>query len=91
MSFLNELKVKKHCLKFTKTNIKYADGSQEQIILSKGDQTFSGARKFQPNVYGFENLLYIGSQDAVCQENLDEYGLTDILSVGIETSNYAIN
>lgn len=106
MSFLSELIAKKQSLKSTITNIKYADGSTQMgIILSKGDQTFNGERKFQPNVYGFvvdtkpdcipacilDNLLYLGSQDAVCQENLDEYGLTDILSVGIKTPSSAIN
>lgn len=105
MSFLSELKAKKQSLKSTITNIKYSDGSQEQIILSKGDQPINAERKFKPNVYGFvvdhkpdcipvcilDNLLYLGSQDAVCQENLDEYGLTDILSVGIETPDSAIN
>lgn len=105
MSFLNELKAKKQSLKSTITNIKYLDGSQEQILLSTGDQTFNSERKIQPNVYGFvvdtkpdsipacilDNLLYLGSQDAVCQENLDKYGLTDILSVGIQTPSSAIN
>lgn len=30
-------------------------------------------------------FLYLGSQDAVIQDNFQQYGLTDILSVGIET------
>lgn len=37
MSFLDQLKLKKSKLKSTVTNITYADGTQEQIVLSKDD------------------------------------------------------
>lgn len=37
MSFLDQLKLKKSNLKSTVTNITYADGTQEQIVLSKDE------------------------------------------------------
>lgn len=97
MSFLEQLKAKKDCLKSTVTNITHADGSQEQILLSKAGDTETVQLKTK--MYGFivdtkpdfvaacilENFLYLGSQDAVTQENVEKYQLTDILSVGIET------
>lgn len=67
MSFLDQLKLKKSNLKSTVTNITYADGTQEQILLSKdsscndGSDSDSGQinKSFQtsaqrmPKTYGF--------------------------------------
>lgn len=101
MSFLDQLKVKKTSLKPTVTNITHADGSQEQILLSKsGDEVKEATRvQLKSKTYGFivdlkpdfvpacilDDFLYLGSQDAVTQENVQKYQLTDILSIGIET------
>lgn len=101
MSLLDQLRAKKNCLKSTVTNVTHADGSQKQILFSKrGDQlTETTLTQSKQKTYGFvvdtkpdsipacilSDLLYLGSQDAVVQENVDKYQLTDILSVGIET------
>ncbi|XP_055314027.1 dual specificity protein phosphatase 19 [Sitodiplosis mosellana] len=96
MSFLEQLKARKLLLKSSVTNITHADGSQERILLSKPGET----QKMTTKTYGFivdtkpdfvpacilEDFLYLGPQDAVMRENVDKYQLTDILSVGIETS-----
>lgn len=97
MSFLSELQAKKLRLKSTITNITYSDGTQEQITLSDAD--CQRKTKLKPKTYGFvvdtkpdlipacilDNFLYLGSQDAVLLDNIREYNITDILSIGIET------
>ncbi|XP_031629889.1 probable dual specificity protein phosphatase DDB_G0283417 isoform X2 [Contarinia nasturtii] len=101
MSFLDQLKAKKKCLKSTVTNITHADGSQKQILLTKtGDEVLETSRvQLKSKTYGFivdtkpdfvpacisDDFLYLGSQDAVTQENVQKYKFTDILSIGIET------
>lgn len=98
MSFLDQLQAKKNELKVTVTNITHADGSQKQILLSKGGVDVNNVQ-LKPKSYGFivdtkpdlvpacilKDFLYLGSQDAVTQENVEKYRLTDILSIGIET------
>lgn len=99
MSLLDQLKLKKSNLKSTITNITHADGSQEQIILSKnGDEVKQTSNvQLKPKTYGFvvdtkpdqvpaciiDDFLYLGSQDSVMLENVNKFGLTDVLSVGI--------
>lgn len=99
MSLLDQLKAKKNCLKSTVTNITYADGSQERILLSKTGDSETLSERLMTKTYGFivdtkpdfvpaciiDDFLYLGSQDAVSRENVEKYQLTDILSVGIKT------
>lgn len=99
MSLLELLKAKKADLKITATNITHIDGSQQRVLLSKGGVETEESEKLKPKAYGFivdtkpdivpgcilENFLYLGSQDAVTQENVEKYNLTDILSIGIKT------
>lgn len=101
MSFLDQLRAKKTNLKSTVTNITHADGTQEQILLVKTDDGVKEIQKSQSNkkTFGFvvdtkpdtepacilANFLYLGSQDAVSMENVQNFQLTDILSVGIQT------
>lgn len=101
MSFLDQLKSKKSSLKSTVTNITHADGTQEQVVLSKSGDEVGKVSKVQlkPKTYGFvidtkpdlvpacilDDFLYLGSQDSVVFENVEKYHLTDILSIGIET------
>lgn len=100
MSLLEQLKSKKSCLKSTVTNITYADGTQQQIVLSKDGLMKKSNQNIlrKPTAYGFvvdtkpdhipaiilDNFLYLGSQDSVTLENVQKYHLTDILSVGIQ-------
>lgn len=101
MSFLDQLKLRKSNLKTTVTNITYADGTQEQIVLSNGsDQINESKQNIQrtSKSYGFvidtkpdqipaiilDEFLYLGSQDSVTLANVQNYRLTDILSVGIQ-------
>lgn len=103
MSLLDQLKLKKSKLKSTITNITHADGTQEQIILSKnGDEVKQTSNiQLNPKKYGFvvdtkpdqvpaciiDDFLYLGSQDSVQLENVNKFGLTDVLSVGIPAPN----
>lgn len=105
MNFLEQLKAKKSGLKSTVTNITHADGSQEQIILSKMDDTNPQRIQLNTKTYGFivdtkpdimpacilQDFLYLGSQDAVMRENVEKFQLTDILSIGIETPDSDID
>lgn len=56
MSLLDQLKSKKSNLKPTVTNITYADGSQEQIIVSKADTNETNSiatTQLKPKTFGF--------------------------------------
>lgn len=105
MSLLDQLKAKKSVLKSTVTNITYADGSQERILLSKTGDNETQKERLMSKTYGFivdtkpdfvpaciiKDFLYLGSQDAVLRENVAKYQLTDILSIGIETPHSDIH
>lgn len=57
MSFLDQLKLKKSNLKSTVTNITYADGTQEEIVLSKDDDdNSSGSGSDQINKLKQNNI-----------------------------------
>lgn len=100
MSFLDQLRSKKNCLKSTITNVTHADGTQEQILLMKTKDGLKEIQKFQrkQKTFGFvvdtkpdtsaacilHEFLYLGSQDSVTLENVEQFQLTDILSVGIQ-------
>lgn len=93
MSFLSEIQSKVKKLRATETTITYADGTREKVSSDK--KTI----KLESASYGFvedtkpdqipacilDEFLYLGAQDAVCLLNIREYGLTNILSVGIES------
>lgn len=99
MSFLSELMAKKAKLKPTITLETYADGSQKRIDCAKGvcvetiDQTMSTSSfgfvvDTKPDLVAacvLPDFLYLGSQDAVNERNIELYGITDIMSVGIES------
>lgn len=103
MNLLDQLKSKKSSLKSTITNITFADGTKEQIMLSKcGEEVkLTPSVQLKQKSYGFvvdekpddipacivDNFLYLGSQDSVMLENVIKYHLTDILSVGIQILN----
>lgn len=58
MSFLDQLKLKKSNLKSTVTNITYADGTQEQIVLSKDDydECSSSDQMNKPNIRNMQRI-----------------------------------
>lgn len=100
MSLLSALQLKKKNLKPTITNVTYPDGSQEQILATnESNSCDKKVIKLDGKKCGFvvdtkpdqkpacilRNLLYLGSQDSVILSNIHEYGITDILSIGIET------
>ncbi|XP_037815179.1 dual specificity protein phosphatase 19 [Lucilia sericata] len=94
MSFLEELKQKKTKLKACNTVITTTTG--ERFI--ENSTTHVTEKLNTTPIYGFvvdtkpdfkpaqilNNFLYLGSQDAVNMENIKEYKLTHILSIGIE-------
>lgn len=96
MSFLTELMSKRNKLKPTTTTITYPDGTRKKYNSLQGiEETDCSASR----CYGFvidtkpdpipacilPDFLYLGSQDAVTDTNIDTFGFTDIISVGIET------
>lgn len=104
MSFLLELQSKKAKLKPTTTTETYSDGSQRRIKCSL-DGSIVDLGPSTSRQYGFvvdtmpdaipacilSNFLYLGSQDAVTDTNIDEYKFTDILSIGIDTPPFEQN
>lgn len=98
MSFLTELMAKKSALKPTTTIETYPDGSQKRIKCTQNCgveeiETCSTSRSCgyvidtKPDATPaciLNNFLYLGSQDAVSEVNIEQYKFTDILSVGIE-------
>lgn len=95
MSFLAELQSKRDNLKPTSTTITYADGSRVQVQAASDAVVVP----LEAKNYGFvidtkpdqkpacilNDFLYLGSQDSVILENIEQFGITDVLSVGIET------
>lgn len=91
MSLLEALKNKKSKLKNTETIVTYADGRK---FIESGD----GSQELKEKSHGFvvdtkpdtipacilDHNLFLGSQDAVEINNIQKYGITHILSVGIE-------
>lgn len=97
MSFLAELQSRKTKLKPTTTTETYADGSQRivkcstetgiQELGSTSIQTQGFVVDTKPDIIPaciLSDFLYLGSQDAVTESNIECYSLTDILSVGVE-------
>lgn len=90
MSFLQQLQAKKGSLRSTETMVRYADGSR--VVHGRDGQTVSAA------AYGYVvdtapdtiaacvlgDWLYVGSQDAVSTDLSRLYGITHLLSIGIE-------
>lgn len=105
MSFLTELMAKKGKLKTTTTVETYPDGSQKRIKCTQNIGVEEIEICTNTNKYGFvvdtkpdtipacilPNFLYLGSQDAVSELNVEQYQLTDILSVGIEAPSIQQN
>lgn len=104
MSFLSALQSRKTKLKPTTTTVTYPDGSQRTIKCTSdaGVQELGSTVMRQ---YGFvvdtkpdtvpacilDEFLYLGSQDAVIDANIEQYTLTDILSIGIEAPPFDQN
>lgn len=92
MSLLKQLQTKRTQLKETKIVVTKADGT---VYLESKD----GFIKLDRLTHGFvvdtnpdtipacivDQALYLGSQDSVTTENIDQYNFTHILSLGIET------
>lgn len=92
MSFLNELQAKKSQLRETKIVVTKTDGT---VYLESKE----GLVKLDRETHGFvvdtnpdstlacvlENALYLGSQDSVNIDNIDQFNITHILSLGIDT------
>ncbi|XP_073836366.1 MAP kinase-specific phosphatase [Musca autumnalis] len=98
MSFLEALQAKRQKLKSCETIVTIATGErfkentttqQTQKLEPVGDNSISYGfvvdtkPDFKPACI-LENLLYLGSQDSVTLENIFQYNLTHILSIGIE-------
>lgn len=98
MSFLTELKAKKSALKPTTTIETYPDGTRKRIKCTQNIGVEEIETCPKSSHCGFvvdtkpdpipacilANFLYLGSQDAVSEMNIQQYQFTDILSVGIE-------
>lgn len=91
MSFLEQLKKSKQSLQPTETTVTYMDGSRK-IFRGEMERNAPGRLGFivdtspdQVPACILSNLLYLGSQDCVRKEVLEKYGITHVLSVGIET------
>lgn len=94
MSFLEQIKKNRLSLKATETQVTYADGRKAIECKDK-------VRLLDEKSHGFvvdtkpdtvpacilDNKLYLGSQDSVDISNIQSFGLTHILSVGIDTPN----
>lgn len=91
MSFLDQLKSQRSKLKSTETTITFADGSKVKVSTS-------GEIRIESNSYGFvedtspdhelaciiDDFLYLGSQDAVSTDNIEQNKVTDVLSIGVQ-------
>lgn len=94
MSFLEELKQKRSKLKSCDTVITTATGerfleksSTHEIEKLNTNPTYGFVVDTKPDFKPAEilkNFLYLGSQDAVTWENIKDYKLSHILSIGIE-------
>lgn len=95
MSFLNELKNRRERLKPTETIVTYADGRQmiekgrdEAVVLLGEGKSYGFIVDTKPDLIPaeiIEGRLFLGSQDSVDSTILSQFGITHILSVGIET------
>ena len=94
MSFLNELQLKRSKLKPTETTVTLADGTRykttsESVGMKIDLGKFSGfVVDTKPDLEAaciLQDFLYLGSQDAVNEENVVKLGIRNILSVGIDT------
>lgn len=93
---LAQLLAKRHQLRPAETIVRYADGSRERVRLSGSDGRT--ADRLESAAHGFVvdtapdtipacvlgGWLYLGSQDAVGAELSELYGITHVLSVGVE-------
>lgn len=90
-SFLEQLQARRRALLPAETTVRYADGRKE---LNRNGRTVP----LESAAYGFvvdtapdtipacvhSDWLYVGSQDAVGADLVEVYGITHLLSVGIE-------
>lgn len=92
MSFLQQLQAKRAALQPTETLVRHADGRMERFGIDKSPTLLA------PAAYGFVvdtapdtipacvhgDWLHVGSQDAVSADVGQRYGITHVLSVGID-------
>uniref|UniRef100_A0A182STZ3 tRNA pseudouridine synthase n=1 Tax=Anopheles maculatus TaxID=74869 RepID=A0A182STZ3_9DIPT len=90
-SFLEQLRNRKTELQRTETTVTYMDGSRK---IFRNNVEFDAPPRLgfivdnspdQVPACIVAQFLYLGSQDCVRQEVLEKYGITHVLSVGIET------
>lgn len=91
MNFLEQLKQSKQALQPTETTVTYVDGSRK-IFRGELERSVPARLGFiidnspdQKPACILLDFLYLGSQDCVRMEVLDKYGISHILSVGVET------
>lgn len=91
MSFLEQLKKSKQALQPTETTVTFVDGSRK-IFRGEVERDAPARLGFivdtspdQVPACILSNFLYLGSQDCVRKEVLEKYGITHVLSVGIDT------
>lgn len=91
MSFLEQLKKSKQALQPTETTVTFVDGSRK-IFCGEVERNAPARLGFivdtspdQIPACILSNFLYLGSQDCVRKEVLEKYGITHVLSVGIDT------
>lgn len=97
MSFLEQIQRKRHNLKVAKTIITYADGTKviqdengvEQKLNEKSFGFIVDSKPDKIPACIIENELYLGSQDSVDNDNIHQYGITHILSVGIDIPEFS--
>ncbi|XP_016934291.1 dual specificity protein phosphatase 19 [Drosophila suzukii] len=101
MILLYELQKRLANLRPTATVVTTPTGARFIERRSSGSEegTASSSHQLEPRQYGFvvdtkpdavpacilSDFLYLGSQDAVCADNVVKYRITHILSVGIQT------
>lgn len=91
MSFLEQLKKGKQALQPTETTVTFVDG-RRKIFYGQVERDAPARLGFivdtspdQVPACILSNFLYLGSQDCVRKEILEKYGITNVLSVGIDT------
>uniref|UniRef100_A0A182MJE1 tRNA pseudouridine synthase n=1 Tax=Anopheles culicifacies TaxID=139723 RepID=A0A182MJE1_9DIPT len=90
-SFLEQLRNRKTELQRTETTVTYMDGSRKifrnNVEMDAPPRLGFIADNSPDHVPAciVAQFLYLGSQDCVRQEVLEKYGITHVLSVGIET------
>lgn len=94
MSFLEHIQARRVGLRPTITKVTYTDGTQKQFSVNDGsvnelalDSTSYGfVVDTKPDTFPaciLDDFLYLGSQDAVSLQNIQQFHITDILSIGI--------